>query len=436
MQLKLLQLNKDIVKSAFVGKVNFSDLQNIAEITFRKVTSDGNTNNLFQRPSDDIKIKKISNFIKKALLNENGSLKKNGDSIVLFPTAIIVSLNEKDENIDSEIKWDQEFLDFDTNLYKAFIIDGQHRFLGIKKFYEETGLSFDAIDIEIPVTVLVGYDMWEQSKLFAVVNFEQKPVNKSLYYDIFGSFEGEYDEFTLSHSIVKHLNYKEGSPFFGLIKMLGTGSGVISQAFLVGKIKDLFKAPKAFSILYDEYKSKKIQPILLSNIISIYFDVIKQKFNLYYPVTKEGQNYSALNQPILFKTTGLGAFFRLLNDFGTEIKIYSNDSDTEHLNQYFTKMFSLISTEEARRLFGKDGEFSHGGGEGLQVRLYKEIKLIIEYKKDVIGKIYNNAEIIETAKEPPDNFKRVYHVLKLNNGTTTKVSEEQLENIRKQEKER
>jgi DGQHR domain-containing protein len=429
MKLELLQLNNDIIKSAFTGKISFSDLNEIAVITFREVHDNGVSNQLFQRPSDSSKINKISDFIKKTLLDEDNHLKNDGGSIVLFPTAIIISLNEKDENLDSEIKWDGDFLEFDTKFYKAFIIDGQHRFLGLKKFYEETKLTVADVNIEIPVTVLVGHDIWEQSKIFAVVNFEQKPVNKSLYYDIFGSSEGEYNEYTLAHSIVKHLNYTEQSPFFELIKMLGTGSGVISQAFLVEKIKDLFKSPKAFSILYDEYKNKKVQPIVLANVISVYFSVIKERFSEYYPKPRNDGTYSIFSQPILFKTTGVGAFLRLLNDFGNEIKLYSND--VVYLKQYFTKVFSLINSEDATRLFSGNSAFSSGGGEGLQVRLYEELKKIIKYKENVVGKKYDNAGIIEIKFGKLDDFGRNYHDLTLNNGTTARVNDDQLENIKK-----
>jgi len=429
MKLKLFELNNDHIKSAFVGKIRFSDLDKIAKITYREIETNGSSNNFFQRPSDDNKIKRISDFIKKTLLNEDNSLKKNKDSIVLFPTAIIISLNEINIDTEKEIKWDkkEECLEFDTNLYKAFIIDGQHRFLGIRKFYEDTKISIDNVDIELPITVLVGYDIWEQSKIFAVVNFEQKPVSKSLYYDLFGSSESEYNEYTLSHSIVKHLNYEEISPFFGLIKMLGTGSGVISQAFLVEKINSLFENKKAFSTLYDDYRNKKAEPSVLYNIIMTYFSVIKIRFKNYYPSKKENGEYSIFNQPILFKTTGIGAFFRLINDFEKEIKMNSNN--ISYLKNYFIRIFSLITDEEAEKLFARNSIFSSGGGEGLQVSLYKEIKYIIDYKKDVVGRKYENAEIINTNMSK-DEWGRNMHTLILNNGTTTKVNDAIIETIR------
>jgi len=426
MKLKLLQLNSNYIKSTFTGKIAFSDLNKIATITYREVDDNGINNKFFQRPSDENKIKNISNFIKKILLNESGSLKRDGKSIVLFPTAIIVSLNEKDENRDDTINWDEQYLSFDTDSYKAFIIDGQHRFLGIKKFYEDTGLTKDDIDIEFPITILTGYDIWEQSKIFAVVNFEQKPVNKSLYYDLFGTMKGEYNEITLSHSIVKYLNYTKSSPFFRLVKMLGTGSGVISQAFLVEKIRGLLKPKKAFSILYDDYKNKKIKPVVLADILLVYFSAIKEKFIQYYPKQNEKERYSIFNQSILFKTTGVGVFLRLLNDFEKEIKM--NSDDINYLRKYFDRMFSLINQDEAKHFFSKEGSYSGSGSEGLQSKLYNNLRNIINYKKDVIGKKYNNAVIIEI-KLSNDYHGRNVHDLTLSNGTTTRINDEELGKI-------
>jgi len=429
MKLKLSQLNKDLIKSSFVGKMSFSELDKISEFTYRKIENDGSDNKFFQRLSDQEKIKKIANYIKNSLIDEEGIIKKDKKSIVLFPTAIILSINERDENTESEITWDGEYLTFDTKLYKAFIIDGQHRLLGIKKFYEENKLTFDELDIELPITMLVGYDIWEQSKIFATVNFEQKAVNKSLYYDLFGSQEGEYNEYTLSHSIVKKLNYSKSDPFFGLIKMLGTGSGTISQAFLVEKIKELFKPEKAFSILYDEYKNKKTDPIIIYNILSIYFQIIKEKFSEHYPKPKIDGSYSIFEQSILFKTTGVGAFLKLFNDFEKEIKL--NNNNIQYLKEYFNKIFSLINKTEAKKLFGIEGDFSRSGGEGLQSRLYKKMKEIIDYKKDVIGKKHNNLIILDIEHGKSDEYNRNHHILTFDNSTTI-INDDELENIKKQ----
>ncbi|MBP9842805.1 MAG: DGQHR domain-containing protein [Candidatus Pacebacteria bacterium] len=431
MKLQLLQLNKDFIKSTYVGKISFSSLKKIATITRREIADSGENNNLFQRPSDDEKVKKLSKFLKNKLLDENGDVRRKEKSIVVFPTALIIAINQKDldKELDDEfqVSWEDGCLEFSEILYNAFIVDGQHRYLGILQFYEDTGLSLDDIDIELPVTVLVGYDLWEQAIIFADVNFNQKPVNRSLYYDIFGSMPGEPSKDKLAHSLVKYLNYNEESPFFGMIRMLGVGQGIISQAFLVEKIAKLFAPNKAFSIFYDDYRNGKTDQRQLANVFSIYFGVVRDQFREYYPERNEEGKYSSFDQHVLFKTTGIGAFCRLLNDFEKEIKLRS--TDTEYLKEYFTKIFSLISHEEARKLFSKDGIFGGGSSEGTQVKLYKNLLEIIEYKKDALGKMHHNAKIVEMTKTE-DLHGRNLHNLTLDNGTTSIISDEELLIIR------
>lgn len=63
---------------------------------------------------------------------------------------------------------------------------------------------------------------FEQAKFF----IEQKPVNRSIYYDIFGSAPGELSEIKLAHDLTLHLNNNENSPIRGMIKLLGRGNGL------------------------------------------------------------------------------------------------------------------------------------------------------------------------------------------------------------------
>jgi len=411
-----------------VGKMKFSDLEKISTVTARSITEDGGNNNLFQRPSDFLRISKISKFLSERLLDGRGLLKAKENNIVIFPTAIIIALNQVDVDSESEIEWDGSNLEFEEGAYSAFIVDGQHRFLGIKKFYEDNKiLSKRDIDIELSVTVLVGYDIWEQSKIFAEVNFSQKPVNKSLYYDIFGSMEDERNKETLAHSLVKYLNYNTDSPFYGLVKMLGTGPGIISQAFLVEKMIKLFASKNAFSIFYDDYKNGKTDQKLLAKTVSIYFNAIKNRFINYYPIKNAEGEYHSAGQHILFKTTGIGAFCRLLKDFEEEIKMKSDDS--VYMDKFFSDIFSLVSDEESQELFSKDGLFGGSASEGSQVRLHKKLFDIINYKKDVLGKIYNNGKITGI-KLTKDSHGRDLHDLTLDNWTTSRVSSEELANIR------
>ncbi len=422
MKLELTQLNKEFIKSSFVGKMKFSDLKSIATVTVRRINDDGNDNNLFQRPSDSVRISDISKFLSEKLLDTNGKVRTKDKNIVIFPTAVIISLNQRDEDIEPSINWDDRHLEFEKEMYEAFIVDGQHRFLGIKRFYEENRLSESDIDIELPVTVLLGYDIWEQSKIFYEVNFKQKQVNKSLYYDLFGSMPGEPSKEKLAHSLVKHLNYNQESPFFEMVKMLGVGPGIISQAFLVEKLVKLFAPKKALSFFYDNYENGRSDQNLLAKTLLVYFESIKNQFPEYYPKKNVDGRYSSIDQDVLFKTTGVGAFFRLLNDFEKEIN--SNEANIDSLKEFFNSKFSLISKDEARDLFSKNGQFSGGSSEGTQVRLYSRLRDTIDYKEGVIGKTYQNAKILFLKSK--DVHGRNMHEVTMDNGTTNIISDEEL----------
>lgn len=426
MKLELKQLNKEFIKSSFVGKIGFFDLKKIATVTVRRIDDTGEDNNLFQRPSDSSRINEISKFLSKKLLDQNGNVKSKDKSIVVFPTAIILSLNLRDEDNEPSINWNEEEIEFEENLYEAFIVDGQHRYLGIMKFYEENGLSENDINIELPVTVLLGYDIWEQSKIFYEVNFKQKQVNKSLYYDLFGSMPGELSKEKLAHSLVKYLNYTKESPFYEMVKMLGVGPGIISQAFLVEKLIKLFAPKKALSFFFDDYTNGKSDQNQLAKTLLVYFDSIKNQFHEYYPKKNKRGEYNSAEQDVLFKTTGIGAFCRLLNDF--EKQINSNPNDTHGLKEYFSAKFALISDTEARELFSKNGLFGGGASEGTQVRLYNKLRDIISYKEDVIGKTYESAKISDVTTI--DVHGRKMHKLLLNNGTTNIIGDEELSNIK------
>src|SRR5690606_14988011 len=116
----------------------------------------------------------------------------------------------------------------------TLIVDGQHRLAAMLKLYEDA--SSDKIRIgryslqqkypdltnnivqnrltsfELNCTLLIGFDLWEQGKVFADVNFNQKPVNKSLYYDIFGSYpDPDKNDIFLAHMLALHLNNNEDS---------------------------------------------------------------------------------------------------------------------------------------------------------------------------------------------------------------------------------
>ena len=161
----------------------------------------------------------------------------------------------------------------------ALIVDGQHRFYGLKRFYNSLKTSEDKQiieDFEFPITFLIGFDIYQVGKVFATVNFTQKPVNRSLYYDIFGSVPDiERNDIKLAHDLALHLNNNDESPIQGMIKMLGTGYGLFSQSFFVEKMLMHFKEGGAWEGIYADYLDRGEQYKKLPEFMKEYYKTHK-----------------------------------------------------------------------------------------------------------------------------------------------------------------
>lgn len=373
------QINKEKIKSTFVGVIKYSVLKNVVKLTARE-ESGGGENNFFQRKTDEEKIKKIIKFIEDGLLKND----KKNIPLVLFPTAMILSFDFSEEGDTTNrivFKDNGEFnyIEIPEECHtKMLIVDGQHRFVGVQRFYEKHPDYLEKVDIEFITTFLIDYDLYEQAKIFANVNFEQKPVKKDLYYDIFGSLPGVKNEMTLAHFTVKKLNDDENSPLKDMVRMLGIGSGIISQAYLFKEIMFLFKPNKVFGVYFSRYKEDKDDYKRIPLLLKKYFNLIKDKFSEYWPepITNGGEYNQYEYKNILLKTTGLGALIKLF-DYLINDSLHLND---EKIMEKVGNTLSLIDDDKAKKLFSNEGDYGRSGG--LQNKLFNEIKgLILEREK-------------------------------------------------------
>src|SRR5205085_8434703 len=122
----------------------------------------------------------------------------------------------------------------------AVILDGQHRVAAFR-YLDSRVIA----ELEVVVTFLIGIPFYQQAGIFAVINGKQKPVNRSIIYDLFGyapvgsgKEEKLYEGFLAVARFCSHtarvLNEVPESPWADKIKMRGPGDvGVISQAAVV-----------------------------------------------------------------------------------------------------------------------------------------------------------------------------------------------------------
>lgn len=423
--IKLLKITQLGAKAIYVGKMSFTQLQSKVSLTKRTVSGDDE----YQRESDTSRINKITEF-----------LKKHDKAVSPFPTPLVLALStEQSILISSEtatdtkamlladyLKEDDPFpilinnkgnsdIDASTNdffelhipentLQKIFIVDGQHRFRGVKKYFDE---NTDAEDLEFAITFLLDYDIYEQAEVFANINFKQKPVNKSLYYDIFGSLPGR-NEFTFTHYLVKTVNQKP--PLDGLVKMLGKGSGIVSLAFMVetiqkqvlghkGQIYNIYREYEELDLLEnelnqlqkeiekksDEHKNSRITVLKqkiastkeykrLPELLTWYLTYFHDRFEKYFPRKVEHPKYdeaifsSYHYEYYMFKATGMFGVLKIFNDLFEAGTITINDSQGS-LCKSLDDVMRLVL--ENQSFFFEDTRLLGAGSASLQGKFYK-----------------------------------------------------------------
>lgn len=169
-------------------------------------------------------------------LDEKNRVKSITDYIngndTAFPNSIILAANynedgliEEDENIrwkilNTEIEGGQlYFIEVPTKLKLAAIVDGQHRVNGFKNATDER-----KEELELLVAVYFDLPNPYQAYLFATINYNQKPVDKSLALEQFGYLTQLAPPMAWSPELLavylsKRFNIEERSPFFNHIKI-------------------------------------------------------------------------------------------------------------------------------------------------------------------------------------------------------------------------
>ena len=115
----------------------------------------------------------------------------------------------------------------------AQVIDGQHRLAGLEEAMRES----EAIgDQEVIVTLSEHLSTPQAAKILLNINTEQRPVPKSLIYDLFGEAVDNSNHVVIrATDIAKDLNDDPESPLYKIIKMPGAprGSGRLSYRHLL-----------------------------------------------------------------------------------------------------------------------------------------------------------------------------------------------------------
>lgn len=288
-----------------------------------------------QRRTDAKRIREISAYTREA-------------TGIVFPTSIILALNvfnTKTSKYELEQKYFNE--DFGEIYYDKFdsmdftIIDGQHRLAGLVDSFNQT-----SVDLPIPVTLILGASLSEATEIFIQINGNQRKVDRSMIYDLYGNIErAEYENINKFVNVSKALNERSTSPFYEMIKRLGTGSGTISQAFLIDNIIETFKEMNLIDNSLQEIYS----------YLFVYFSIIKEVFS------DKWKNKGRTSSQIV-KTNGIGALFLTMSFLYKEIGHILENNNQKIYFEYFSR----------RKEFDWDGTNWNGTGYKMQKEISNE----------------------------------------------------------------
>lgn len=284
-----------------------------------------------------------------------------------FPTSIILAIESKDlEIIENNDTISLKIRSEDGKVAK--IIDGQHRIAGLE--------SYKGDDFFINVTIFVDMELEDQAMVFATINLKQTKVTKSLTYDLYEFATARSPQKTCHH-LARILNFKDGSPLKGHIKILGKASDgpieSITQATFVDRVmklitrapdddKDALKRNRSISKAMGSDQKKLIfrnlfiekEDAKIAFILWEYFSAVSMRWPGALQDREKGM--------ILGRTTGFAALIRLLPDVISRIirRPLEEDSSDIHRDE-FLKVLKLIELRPGdfnseRYLPGSTGE--------------------------------------------------------------------------------
>ncbi|WP_281647962.1 DGQHR domain-containing protein [Parendozoicomonas sp. Alg238-R29] len=324
----------------FVTSISARKLLNITYSAPAITKEDGTGIDGTQRLESEKRLKEIADYI--------------GTKEAAFPNAIIIGANYSEDGYfhgdDDEISWkyNNGKLTIPTEKKLGSIIDGQHRLHAFNYCADKDK------DIELLCAVYIDLPIPFHAFLFSTINFNQKKVDRSLAYNLFGfdiesSDENTWVPETLAVSIARRLNLEE-SPFKDKVSLgladkreYNTKWQVSMAAIVDGILKLISKNPKKDRHdLLSISKSNRTRDKLENNdgtplrflYIEGYDEAIYEIIFNYFSAMKQLIWDNAPPDTFITKTVGIQASFDVLLSLLNEFK-ENLDGD---LDYFITKL--------------------------------------------------------------------------------------------------
>jgi DGQHR domain-containing protein len=161
----------------------------------------------------------------------------------------------------------------------AQVLDGQHRLAGLSEAYK---IDENLGDKELLVSLCLNLTNKQAAEIFLNINSEQKPVNRSLIYDLFGMIDDEKDyHINRASDIAKELNENKDSAYYAMIKTPGLkrGDGYVDLSAIVNALKSYLKKGEFEKHRLSGVDFQKTIFINFFNAIKFFYD--KQNENIW-----------------------------------------------------------------------------------------------------------------------------------------------------------
>jgi DNA phosphorothioation-associated DGQHR protein 1 len=264
---------------------------------------------------------------------------------VSFPNTLILAANFRQEDASveerEEIRWRIEAVDVTPPRLvipgpekNAVVVDGQHRLFSFSEAMKER------LDMNLVCSVFLDLPRQYQAFLFATINSTQKPVDKSLTYELFGfNVEEEPPEAwspdKLAVFLTRKLNTEDDSPFVGKVLVAAENDfalsraearaqqeWIISTATIVERITRLISAnPKrdASALMTrrigrnrDQLKNFSDSSPLRATYLHVNDKLIYTIVKNYFSAARAALFDSAKKESFIFRTVGVQALFDVL----------------------------------------------------------------------------------------------------------------------------
>ncbi|MCK5717760.1 MAG: DGQHR domain-containing protein [Thiomargarita sp.] len=283
-----------------------------------------------QRLLNQKRIKSIKNFVL-----EGG----------MFPNGIILNWTS-----DDLLRFNNNHLELQIGSQMAQIIDGQHRIAGINAALKEKA---EVGNIEIPTIFTQQLSTAKCAQIFLSINSEQKPVPKSLVYDLYPiAFPKRDYLIDRATDIAEKLNNDTDSPYRDYIKYPKTRRmvGGIPLSVVVTHLKKFIKKTDGVFEKYQICTLEKQTKVLFN-----YFSVFE---------TAYGQYWTKTSNPFIF-ATGFNAALDILRSDLLQLCFAKKDFSKE-------MFFSLLKFDKTHLI--EQSEIKGLSGDAAKEKITKKLK--------------------------------------------------------------